>query len=76
MVTRHPPGRHQKHWPQRKLNRVPPVVAIGVINADNAAAVVRSGVDSIAVVSCLYDCSNPYDTALRLAAICNSHSYF
>ena len=46
-----------------------PVVAIGGINLDNAAAVVRSGVDAIAVISALYNAPNPETAAGKLAAL-------
>lgn len=46
-----------------------PVVAIGGINADNAGAVVRSGVDAIAVISGLYNHSDPQAAAREPAAL-------
>src|SRR5690606_17210884 len=47
----------------------PAVVAIGGITADNAAAVVHAGADSIALISGLFDSGDIRATAARCAAL-------
>jgi thiamine-phosphate pyrophosphorylase len=44
-----------------------PVVAIGGIRPDNAAALVRAGVDALAVISALFDAADPRAAAAALA---------
>jgi len=46
-----------------------PLVAIGGLNRDNAAAVIRSGGDGVAVVSAIVAAGNPADAARRLKQI-------
>ncbi|WP_245630285.1 thiamine phosphate synthase [Alicyclobacillus acidiphilus] len=47
-----------------------PIVAIGGITADNAAEVMRSGADGIAVVSAVMSASDPLQAAKDLLRIC------
>ncbi len=51
-----------------------PVVAIGGINLDNAAQVVRAGADAVAVVSAVYDAPDPFAAAKRFASLFNLSS--
>lgn len=48
-----------------------PAVAIGGINADNAAEVIKAGTKGLAVSSFLCKSKNPYDDAKRLLDIIN-----
>ena len=47
-----------------------PVVAIGGIKADNAAACLAAGAVGVAVISCLTRSAQPLEDARRLAAVC------
>jgi thiamine-phosphate pyrophosphorylase len=49
-----------------------PVVAIGGINVSNAAAVIETGVDAIAVVSAICAAPNPFEVAKQLSEIFQS----
>lgn len=49
-----------------------PMVAIGGINASNAAAVMEAGADAIAVVSAICAASNPFRAARELVEIIQS----
>jgi thiamine-phosphate pyrophosphorylase len=46
-----------------------PLVAIGGIDADNAAPVIAAGADAIAVISSVFLADDPYAETLRLAAL-------
>lgn len=46
-----------------------PVCAIGGLDADNAAAVVRAGADMVAVISAVFDRPDPEAEARRLATL-------
>ncbi len=46
-----------------------PIVGIGGINADNAADVLASGADGIAVIGALHETENPDQVALALRRI-------
>jgi len=46
-----------------------PLVAIGGLNPDNAAAVIRSGGDGVAVVSAIVAAADPADAARNLRQI-------
>jgi thiamine-phosphate pyrophosphorylase len=46
-----------------------PLVAIGSLNADNAADVIRTGADGIAVVSAICSANNPQKAAHRLKTV-------
>ena len=50
-----------------------PLVAIGGIDTDNAAEVIRAGADAIAVISALFDAPDPAARARQLAHLFNSH---
>jgi len=50
------------------------LVAIGGINMKNAAAVIRAGADSIAVVSAICAAPDPYEAAVALNTIINCNS--
>jgi thiamine-phosphate pyrophosphorylase len=49
-----------------------PVCAIGGLDADNAAAVIRAGADMVAVVSGVFGRPDPEAEARRLTALCES----
>lgn len=49
------------------------VVAIGGITADNAAPLVQAGVDSIAMISGLFDVADIHDTASRCTELFATH---
>jgi thiamine-phosphate pyrophosphorylase len=49
-----------------------PLVAIGGLNASNAAEVIRAGADSIAVVSAICAADDPYQAARELSVITQS----
>lgn len=49
-----------------------PLVAIGGLNAANAADVIRAGADSIAVVSAICAAPEPYEAARELSAVIQS----
>jgi len=51
-----------------------PIVAIGGITLQNAAALVRGGVDALAVVSALFDSSDIEATARAFAALYATHA--
>ncbi len=50
-----------------------PIVAIGGITVDNAAPLIESGVNAIAVVSALFDTANIAETAKQFAALFDNH---
>ncbi|MCC6535208.1 MAG: thiamine phosphate synthase [Burkholderiales bacterium] len=47
-----------------------PVVAIGGITLDNAAELLRAGVDALAVISALFDAADVAGAARKFAALC------
>jgi thiamine-phosphate pyrophosphorylase len=49
-----------------------PLVGIGGLNAENAAAVVMAGADGVAVVSAICTSPDPYETSRELAGIIRS----
>ena len=59
------------HWGLEGLNRIRaatrrPLVAIGGLNASNAADVIRAGADSVAVVSAICAADDPHQAAREL----------
>lgn len=65
------------HWGLEGLSRIRaatrrPLVAIGGLNASNAADVIRAGADSIAVVSAICAAPDPYQAARELHDIIQS----
>jgi len=46
-----------------------PVCAIGGISLDNAAPLLQAGADMLAVISALYDASDPYQAALNFTQL-------
>ena len=49
-----------------------PLVAIGGIDADNAAQVIRAGADAIAVIAAIFDAPDPALRARELARLFHS----
>jgi len=67
----------KSHWGLEGLSRIRaatrrPLVAIGGINASNAAEVIRAGADSVAVVSAICAADDPYQTAREFSVITQS----
>ena len=65
------------HWGLEGLSRIRaatrrPLVAIGGLNASNAAEVIRAGADSVAVVSAICVADDPYQAARELSVITQS----
>jgi thiamine-phosphate pyrophosphorylase len=65
------------YWGLEGLSRIRaatrrPLVAIGGLNASNAAEVIRAGADSIAVVSAICAADDPYQAARELSVITQS----
>lgn len=58
--------------PDAKRRFAVPVVAIGGITADNAAALIDAGADSLAVVSSVFLAADPEAEARRIAALFES----
>ncbi len=52
-----------------------PIFAIGGITSDNAAHVLETGVDGIAVITFIFGSENPERAARELASIARAHTY-